>query len=55
MTELMDRKRKRDSNVPATGDVTTGHLWLLLAGISLAVLLALILGKKYADRKRRNG
>lgn len=50
----MNNTRKRDSNVPATGDVTHGHLWLLLAGISLAALLALILGKKYADRKRRN-
>ncbi len=50
----MKNTRKRDSNVPATGDVTHGHLWLLLAGISLAALLALILGKKYADRKRRN-
>lgn len=50
----MNNTRKRDRNVPATGDVTHGHLWLLLAGISLAALLALILGKKYADRKRRN-
>ena len=50
----MNNTRKRDSNVPATGDVTHGHLWLLLAGISLAALLALILGKKYADRKSRN-
>lgn len=50
----MKNTRKRDSNVPATGDVTHGYLWLLLAGISLAALLALILGKKYADRKRRN-
>ena len=50
----MKNTRKRDSNVPATGDVTHGHLWLLLAGISLAALLALITGKKYADRKRRN-
>ena len=50
----MNNTRKRDRNVPATGDATHGHLWLLLAGISLAALLALILGKKYADRKRRN-
>lgn len=50
----MKNTRKRDSNVPATGDVTHGYLWLLLAGISLAALLALIIGKKYADRKRRN-
>ena len=51
----MNNTRKRDSNIPATGDVTHGHLWLLLAGISLTALLALILGKKYAERKRRNG
>ena len=50
----MNNTRKRDRNVPATGDVTHGHLWLLLAGISLAAFLALILGKKYADRKSRN-
>lgn len=50
----MNNTRKRDRNVPATGDVTHGHLWLLLAGISLAAFLALILGKKYADRKNRN-
>lgn len=50
----MKDTRKRDSNVPVTGDVTHGYLWLLLAGISLAALLALILGKKYAERKRRN-
>ena len=50
----MNNTRNRDRNVPATGDVTHGHLWLLLAGISLAAFLALILGKKYADRKSRN-
>ena len=46
--------RKKDSNVPETGDVTHGYLWFLLAGISLTGLLALILGKEHSDRRRKS-
>lgn len=46
--------RKKDRNVPETGDVTHGYLWFLLAGISLTGLLALILGKEYSDRRRKS-
>lgn len=46
--------RKKDRNVPETGDVTHGYLWFLLAGISLTGLLALILGKEHSDRRRKS-
>ena len=46
--------RKKDSNVPATGDVTHSYLWFLIAGISLTGLLALILGKEHSDRRRKS-
>ena len=46
--------RKKDRNVPETGDVTHGYLWFLLAGISLTGILALILGKEHSDRKRKS-
>ncbi len=46
--------RKKNGNVPETGDVTHGYLWFLLAGISLTGLLALILGKEHSDRRRKS-
>ena len=46
--------RKKDRNVPETGDVTHGYLWFLLAGISLTGLLALILGREHSDRRRKS-